>query len=82
MTALRDRIQAAMLGPRHRRKLGGARMSEDDDWELRQEAAEERRRARRLTRCLCGYPDWPGQCPGPAACPVHGENLEREDEPQ
>jgi hypothetical protein len=26
--------------------------------------------------CLCGYPDWPGQCPGPRQCPVHGENLD------
>ncbi len=26
-------------------------------------------------RCLCGYPDWPGQCPGPENCPVHGEDL-------
>ena len=25
--------------------------------------------------CLCGWPDWPGQCPGPENCPVHGEDL-------
>lgn len=37
------------------------------------EAAEERRRLRWRTKCLCGYPDWPGQCPGAANCPVHGE---------
>ena len=31
--------------------------------------------------CLCGYPDWPGQCPGPAACPVHGQDLTERNEP-
>lgn len=45
-------------------------IDEDD----RREAIDARR-ARRRTGCLCGYPDWPGQCPGPANCPVHGENL-------
>ena len=45
---------------------------EDAD-EYREELAEERR-ARRLTwGCLCGYPDMPGRCPGPAACPMHGQ---------
>ena len=38
------------------------------------EAAWDEKRARR-TGCLCGWPDWPGQCPGPAACPVHGRDL-------
>jgi hypothetical protein len=33
------------------------------------------RRSRRTHACFCGYPDWPGQCPGPANCPVHGEDL-------
>lgn len=33
------------------------------------------KQARRYRGCLCGYPDWPGQCPGPANCPVHGEDL-------
>lgn len=37
------------------------------------------RRARRRTGCLCGYPDWPGQCPGPANCPVHGEKLSNQE---
>lgn len=31
-------------------------------------------------RCLCGYPDWPGYCPGPAACPVHGQDLADADD--
>lgn len=31
-------------------------------------------------KCLCGYPDWPGQCPGPHACPVHGQDLGEKDE--
>lgn len=31
--------------------------------------------------CLCGDPDWPGQCPGPAACPVHGQDLTEDDGP-
>lgn len=39
------------------------------------EDAYRERRGRRLQRCLCGNPDWPGQCPGPANCPVHGEDL-------
>lgn len=56
----------------------------DDDayWDARQEYAEELYEHRRRTRwhgCLCGYPDWPGQCPGAANCPVHGQN-EPEDE--
>lgn len=57
-------------------------MSEYDRDEQRYEYAEDiaaERRARRLTGCLCGYPDWPGQCPGPAACPVHGE-FDEDDE--
>jgi hypothetical protein len=41
-----------------------------------QEEAWDQRRARRMrTGCLCGWPDWPGQCPGPAHCPVHGQDL-------
>lgn len=23
----------------------------------------------RDSECQCGYPDWPGRCPGPASCP-------------
>jgi hypothetical protein len=46
--------------------------NEDHDEDLRREAIDERRRNRR--GCLCGHPDWPGQCPGAANCPVHGEN--------
>lgn len=47
--------------------------NEDRDEDLRRESIDQRRRNRRLRGCLCGYPDWPGQCPGPANCPVHGE---------
>jgi hypothetical protein len=53
--------------------------------DARAEDAEERyyeRQRRRLTRCLCGYPDLPGSCPGPAACPMHGEDLEGRDDGQ
>jgi hypothetical protein len=46
---------------------------EGDDDERRE--AMVYRRMRRRHRCLCGYPDWPGQCPGPENCPVHGEDL-------
>lgn len=46
-------------------------VDEDD----RREAMMERRARRRARSCLCGYPDWPGQCPGAAQCPVHGEDL-------
>jgi hypothetical protein len=58
----------------------------DDDaalarWEARQEYAEdlyEERRARNANRCRCGNPDWPGSCPGPAACPC----CDHDDEPE
>lgn len=52
-----------------------AREYAEDNPDDAREAAMERRRMRRLTTCLCGYPDWPGQCPGPANCPLHGEDL-------
>jgi len=45
----------------------------EPDYDDYRDAVDERRRRRR--GCLCGYPDWPGQCPGPENCPVHGENL-------
>jgi hypothetical protein len=48
-------------------------MREIDEDERRE--AIDQRRARRRQGCLCGYPDWPGQCPGAAYCPVHGEDL-------
>ena len=48
-------------------------MREIDDDDRRE--AWEQRRARRNRGCLCGYPDWPGQCPGAANCPVLGEDL-------
>jgi len=41
------------------------------------EDAWQEKRARRLSfGCLCGYPDLPGQCPGPRNCPMHGEDLD------
>lgn len=46
------------------------------DEDERREAMEERRNRRRGSSCLCGRPDWPGQCPGPDNCPVHGEDEE------
>ena len=49
----------------------------DDD--ERRQAIYQRRAMRRNHGCLCGYPDWPGQCPGPANCPVHGEPLDDEE---
>lgn len=48
----------------------------EPDEDERREAIDQRRAARRATVCLCGYPDWPGQCPGPENCPVHGEDVE------
>lgn len=29
--------------------------------------------------CVCGTPDWPGRCPGPAFCPC-ARNPDEEDE--
>lgn len=46
------------------------------DEDERREAIDERRNSR--THCKCGYPDWPGQCPGWQNCPVYGE-TEDED---
>lgn len=48
---------------------------DDDD---RREAYMQRRQ-RSFRGCLCGYPDWPGRCPGAAACPAHGENLDDQE---
>lgn len=43
--------------------------------------AHEDRRARSLSQgCLCGYPDLPGQCPGPRNCPMHGQDLSEGDD--
>lgn len=52
-------------------------MREMDDEERRD--AYEERRERTRNRCLCGYPDWPGRCPGPAYCPI--QQCEGDDEP-
>ena len=46
------------------------------DYDERRDAADERRRLQNIYHCLCGNPDIPGSCPGPAACPMHGETLE------
>lgn len=49
----------------------------DEDWraERAYELAERNR-----NRCQCGYPDWPGQCPGPANCPcAQSSNDDEED---
>lgn len=54
---------------------------EDYDDDLRREAYDEARARRRRNTCLCGWPDWPGQCPGAAACPVHGTFDEEEPSP-
>lgn len=51
------------------------RHDEDDD--LRREAIDERRNRR--GGCRCGYPDWPGQCPGWQNCPVHGTEDEDDE---
>lgn len=45
------------------------------DYDEMEDALEERRRRRFSRGCLCGWPDWPGQCPGPRNCPVHGQEL-------
>lgn len=50
-----------------RNKLLGREIDEDD----RREAIRERRAL--FNGCKCGYPDWPGYCPGWRSCPVHGE---------
>jgi len=53
-------------------------MDDDErDYDLVREAADERR-ARNANRCRCGNPDWPGSCPGPAACPC----CDHDDEPE
>lgn len=31
-------------------------------------------------RCQCGYPDWPGTCPGPANCPCCETDADTDDE--
>lgn len=54
-------------------------MREIDEDERREDIDAKRARWRRFS-CLCGYPDWPGQCPGPANCPVHGEDLSEDDD--
>ena len=52
----------------------------EPDYEELRDAWEERQARRGSRGCLCGYPDWPGQCPGPANCPVHGEYNEDEED--
>ncbi len=50
----------------------------EPDMDERREAYEARRGNRNRSGCLCGYPDWPGTCPGPENCPVHGEDMTNE----
>ena len=50
---------------------------DDVDEDARMDAIDERRSR---IHCKCGYPDWPGQCPGWRQCPVHGEAI-REQTP-
>ena len=40
--------------------------TDEEDYRIDQIEARE---AARASRCQCGYPDWPGSCPGPANCP-------------
>lgn len=35
---------------------------------------------RNAGRCQCGYPDWPGSCPGPANCPLCQTSDDTDDE--
>ena len=37
------------------------------------------RQERNANRCQCGYPDWPGTCPGPANCPCCRDDEDNED---
>jgi len=46
------------------------------DEDERREAIEERREQSRRYGCACGYPDWPGTCPGTANCPLWQESEE------
>ena len=48
---------------------------DDIDEDARRDAIDERRAA--FNGCKCGYPDWPGQCPGWRNCPVHGEQEDK-----
>ena len=52
------------------------------DYEEMRDAYEERRRRSRIFGCACGYPDWPGSCPGTANCPVanYGRDDDDDDE--
>jgi hypothetical protein len=51
------------------------------DYDELADAYEERQRRRWGSGCLCGYPDLPGRCPGPANCPMHGEPAPTEETP-
>ena len=47
-------------------------MKYEPDEDEKRDAWEARRN--RNHACKCGYPDMPGQCPGPANCPMAGED--------
>ena len=50
-------------------------MKYEPDEDEKHDAWESKRR--RNQGCKCGYPDMPGQCPGPANCPMAGEDARR-----
>ena len=45
---------------------------EDDDYDLQKEVWELKQKKNK--HCQCGYPDWPGSCPGPDNCPLCEED--------
>ena len=70
-----------MTQPGELAALEGEGVMREDADEYRAEEADERRRRRLTWGCLCGYPDMPGRCPGPAACPMHGQFDEDDEAP-
>lgn len=50
----------------------------EPDEDERREAWEERQARNRATGCACGYPDWPGRCPGTASCPLAQSGYEED----
>ena len=49
----------------------------EPDEDEKRDAWEAKRSRNRNHGCKCGYPDMPGQCPGPANCP-----MVEKDEPE
>ena len=75
---LADHAQAAVVEERGHEEAFpvGARDPAEGERQARAPAHREQRRGRRFRGCLCSYSDWPGQCPGPENCPVHGQTPE------